>query len=230
MQPYEFGYAVGNHMAKQAAWGDTADAVSSVALGGNTLGEVASGFNPLGDPNSRGVVQDIALYSNPFTGVPTAVNDTARYLYNGDWGQAGMSVLNGALSFLPGFGFAAKTLTGAARAGATAAGKAGLKTTAKVLGAADNVGTQGAKMMTGFNQAASRQVQKVLPLSQGKGVAGRMYNAAVQNPMQGAQGAIMAHQVSQLPGAISAMRANAQNAQNAQQYGSFASAPAGVAY
>lgn len=225
MQPYEFGYVVGNHMAKQAAWGDTADIAGNIALGDSVIG----GFNPLGDPNSRGVVQDIALYSNPFTGVPTAVNDTARHLYNGNWGSAGMSVLNGALSFLPGFGFAAKGLTSAARAGATAAGKAGLKTTAKVLGAADNFGTQGAKMMTGANQAAGRQVQKVLPLSQGKGVAGRMYNAAVQNPMQGAQSAIMAHQVSQLPGAISAMRANAQNVQPTQ-YGSFAAGPAGVAY
>lgn len=94
------------------------------------------------DPMNRGMVADAALYSNAWTGVPTAVNDTARHLWNGRWGQAAGSVGMGALSFIPGAasavgaaGRSALKATGAAAAGSAAKqfGQQAAKTTGRFI-------------------------------------------------------------------------------------------------
>jgi hypothetical protein len=143
MQPYEFGMRVGRQLQKRAGWAE-----------GNwvpSLGEtksVAFGDQPLlnqVDPTQRGAVQDLALYSNPITGVPTALNDTARHLYNGRYLESLGSVAGGALSFLPGFGFAAKATGKAVAAGGRALAGAGMKQTGKLLTKAPAFVNAGAK-------------------------------------------------------------------------------------
>jgi hypothetical protein len=193
MQPYEFGYRVGYAMEKRALLGEIGD---QIAFGS---GGVAGQF----DPTQRGLVQDLALYSNPITGVPTAVNDVGRHLYNGRWTDAGMSALSGALSFLPGFGFAAR---GAGRA-AVGAGKAIARAGAPQVGNAIARGSakfvnQGRNFVAGANQAMSTGVQKALPLAKNPGMAGKVYNAAIRNPMQAMQTAPLVPAVGSLGAAM----------------------------
>lgn len=52
------------------------------------------------------MVQDIALYSNPFSGVPTALNDSARNFSRGNYLSGVGNLAMGALSFAPGVGAA----------------------------------------------------------------------------------------------------------------------------
>lgn len=58
------------------------------------------------DPAQRGMVQDIALYSNPFSGVPTALNDSVRNFSRGNYLSGVGNLAMGALSFAPGVGAA----------------------------------------------------------------------------------------------------------------------------
>lgn len=145
MQPYEFGMLVGRQLEKRAGWAD-GDWIPSL---GETK-SVAFGDQPLLnqiDPMQRGAVQDLALYSNPITGVPTALNDTARHLYNGRYLESLGSVAGGALSFLPGFGFAAKATGKAVAAGGRALAGAGMKQTGKLLTKAPAFVNAGAKTL-----------------------------------------------------------------------------------
>ena len=56
------------------------------------------------DPAQRGMVQDVALYSNPFSGVPTALNDSVRNFSRGNYLSGVGNLAMGALSFAPGVG------------------------------------------------------------------------------------------------------------------------------
>jgi hypothetical protein len=143
MQPYEFGMRVGQQLQKRAGWAEgnwipSLGETKSVAFGDQPL------LNQI-DPTQRGAVQDLALYSNPITGVPTALNDTARHLYNGRYLESLGSVAGGALSFLPGFGFAAGQAGRAVAAGGRALAGAGMKQTGNLLTKAPAFVNAGAK-------------------------------------------------------------------------------------
>jgi hypothetical protein len=159
MQPYEFGMRVGLALEKQAAWGDYVpswDTTKSFLFGTAPL------VNQI-DPMQRGVVQHVAAYSNPLSGVPMAVNDTARHLYNGRYLSALGSVGEGALSFLPGAGFAAKGVSrGLAATGARLTG-AGAATAGKALTSTANALNTGRKAVYGAERAMAGGIQKVLP-------------------------------------------------------------------
>ena len=196
MQPYEFGYRVGLQLEKRAVGSDPeaqnfGQAASQFAFGtGDTLGQL--------DPMQRGMVQEMALYSNPFTGVPTAINDVSRHLYNGRFMDAGIAGLSGALSFLPGAGMlgigglARGATKGLVQGGRTLA-RAGAPQLGKTLArGASTFGSEGAKLMAGANKALSSGIQRVAPLAQNPGTMGKYWNAAVKNPMQAAQYAPLA--------------------------------------
>lgn len=186
MQPYEFGYRVGAVLEKRANPSapvpeTTGQLLGQVAFGtGNTLGQL--------DPTQRGMVQDLALYSNPITGVPTAINDVSRHLYNGRFMDAGLAGLSGALSFLPGFGFAARGAGRMAVQGGKALARAGAPQVGNAIarGSAKFV-NQGRNLVSGANSAASQFIQRGAPLAQNPGRIGKMYNSAIKNPMQAAQ-------------------------------------------
>lgn len=179
MQPYEFGYRVGAAMEKRAQ-----NALGDAVLG---TGSWMSQANPLGDPTQRGVIADTALYSNPFTGVPTAINDVGRHLYNGRLMDAGMAGLSGALSFIPGWGFAAKGVGRAIAGGGKQLARAGFTNTGKALTrGSQQFLTKGTAAVSGANRAASGMLQKALPTIQNPGMVGKMYNAGIKNPMQAA--------------------------------------------
>jgi hypothetical protein len=126
------------------------------------------------EKSARGILADLALYSNPYTGVPTAAYDTYNHLRNGRYMGALGSVAAGGASFIGGGALSGglKSLGGAAlRAGSrVGAGTAlggglatvgrGLATGGKALAAAGNVGA-------GMNNAISQGIQKVLPVRAG---------------------------------------------------------------
>lgn len=177
MQPYEFGYRVGLATEKQAQ-----NALGDAVLG---TGSAMSQINPLGDPTQRGVIADTALYSNPFTGVPTAINDVGRHLYNGRLMDAGMAGLSGALSFIPGWGFAAKGVGRAIAGGGKQLARAGFTNTGKALTrGSQQFLTKGTTAVSNANRALSGGIQKVLPTVQKPGMMGKMYNAGIKNPLQ----------------------------------------------
>jgi hypothetical protein len=100
------------------------------------------GLSHVMDPNNRGMLADAALYSNAVTGVPTAILDTGRHLWNGHWGSALGSAAMGGLSFIPG---AASALG--------VAGRAGLAGAKGVAGAATKqVARQAARAVSGGNR------------------------------------------------------------------------------
>lgn len=179
MQPYEFGYRVGASMEKRA--------LTEFGEGMLGTGSAMSQINPLGDPTQRGVIANTALYSNPFTGVPTAINDVGRHLYNGRLMDAGMAGLNGALSFIPGWGFAAKGVGRAIAGGGKQLARAGFTNTGKALtrGSQQFLNT-GATMAQQANRGAGAAVQKVLPTIKNPGMIGKAYNAGVKNPLMAA--------------------------------------------
>lgn len=177
MQPYEFGYRVGLATEKRA----------QNALGDAILGTDAamSQINPFGNPEGRGFVADTALYSNPFTGVPTAINDVSRHLYNGRYMNALTSGIGGALSFIPGWGFAAKGVGRAIAGGGKQLARAGFTNTGKALTrGSQQFLTKGTTAVSNANRALSGGIQKVLPTVQNPGMVGKMYNAGIKNPMQ----------------------------------------------
>ena len=115
------------------------------------------------DPNQRGLVTDLALYSNPFTGVPTAISDFAQQAWQGNWGGAAMAAGSGALSFIPAAG--GMIGKGLARVGTTAlrSGNAAMRAGGTALKAVD----RGAKFMRHAPGASSG----AMGLAVGGGVA-----------------------------------------------------------
>ncbi len=105
------------------------DQVKTAGVGEFLFGK---GLSSVADPAARGLATDMALYSNPFTGVATGLHDTGKHLMNGRFlsalGSAGM----GALSFIPGAGSVAR--------GALSLGGKG-------LGALTRLGTKGVSRM-----------------------------------------------------------------------------------
>ena len=85
------------------------------------------GLKTVGDPTRRGLVTDMALYSNPVTGAATGLWDAGSHAMKGNWGQAAGALGMGALSFLPGAGSAARGVLGAGKALGGAALRAGTK-------------------------------------------------------------------------------------------------------
>ena len=85
------------------------------------------GLKTIGDPTQRGLVTDMALYSNPFTGAATGLWDAGSHAMKGNWGQAAGALGMGALSFLPGAGTAARGLLNAGKGVGGAALRAGTK-------------------------------------------------------------------------------------------------------
>lgn len=65
------------------------------------------------DPDRRGAVTDMALYSNPISGTAAGIYDIGRNAYEGDWWGVGRGALNTASSFIPG----GSLLKGLGRAG-----------------------------------------------------------------------------------------------------------------
>lgn len=181
--PYEFGYAVGE-FTKAAQ-----------------------------EKAARGMVADALLYSNPYTGVPTGVYDTAKNLYHGKYLNALGSLASTGLSFVGGNylsgaaknvgGTLAKGLTGAggrlAASGAQAAGQAGLKGVAgraavqagKAMAAAPGVAARAIAPVAGavntVSNATAKGVQRVIPVKPTTFTQNplRWYvNQQVANPMQ----------------------------------------------
>jgi superfamily II DNA or RNA helicase len=116
------------------------------------------------DPNQRGLVSDLALYSNPFTGVPTAISDFAQQAGQGNWGGAAAAFGSGALSFIPAAG--GMIGKGLARAGTTAlrSGNAAIRAGGSALKAVD----RGAKFMKHAPGAGAG----AMGLSVGGGISG----------------------------------------------------------
>lgn len=175
LNPYAFGYAVGAYTSKQASWGDVAQGASDMIIGGNPL-----------DPTQRGLAADLALYSNPFTGVATAASDTAQHLWSGRLGSAAGSIGMGALSFLPGVGAGlGKGIATAARGGAKALGSAGA---ARAAAAARQFVTTGSKGFTQAQNAVSSTIQKAIPQQTAaltwKAPIRSTVDAAVRNPLR----------------------------------------------
>jgi hypothetical protein len=136
----------------------------------------------------RGLLTDVALYSNPFTGVPTAAYDTATNLYNGNYMGALGSAASGALSFLPGWGgtggrMLARGLGGAGKALANA----GMKQTGRALvsGArtANKAVTAGAEVAKNLNTGMAQGIQKVVPNMPGATGLRAGVNTMVKNPL-----------------------------------------------
>lgn len=156
-----------------------------------TWGEffLGNGLSSAFDPSQRGLAVDMAAYSNPVSGTIFGINDTARHLYNGNYGNALGSLGMTALSYLPGGGAAgagaraaAKSVgvAGAKAVGNTAArgGARGLTNAMAAFGrrsgisavddAARGINTfaqQGAKAVNTGQQAITNTLQKVPGLS-----------------------------------------------------------------
>lgn len=123
---------------------------------------------------ARGLVADALLYSNPFTGVPTAAYDTYNNLRQGKYLGAVGNVASGAMSFAApaavGAGLKA-TGVGALRAGARVGTNnmlgGALRGAGKALTSSGRAINSAVKPMTsafaGMNNAVSRGVQSVLP-------------------------------------------------------------------
>lgn len=165
------------------------------------------------EKSARNMLADMALYSNPYTGVPTGIYDTARNLYHGKYLNALGSLASTGMSFLGGnlLSGAAKSVGGAlgkgmtqagtslAARGATAAGQAGLKglagraavqagtALAKTPGAVASATAPVAGAVARASNAMARGVQRVIPVrpvAQWTKNPLRAYiNSQVANPM-----------------------------------------------
>jgi hypothetical protein len=98
-----------------------------------------------------------------------------------------MSGLSGALSFIPGWGFAAKGVGRAIAGGGKQLARAGFTNTGKALTrGSQQFLTKGTTAVTNANRALSGGIQKVMPTVQNPGMMGKMYNAGIKNPLQSA--------------------------------------------
>jgi hypothetical protein len=199
MQPYEFGMRIGRQLEKRAegerGWGGFA---RDVALGqGGLTGQV--------DPMQRGMAAHVLAYSNPFTGVPTALNDTGRHLYNGRYLSALGSVGEGALSFLPGFGFLGGTAAKGLAAGGKALAGAGMRQAGGAMINTARTANRGRLAVQGAEAAAAKGIQRAIPLAKppvpaatgaaGWGAATRnapanLRNYAINHPIQATAGGL----------------------------------------
>lgn len=174
------------------------------------IGNIGTGMANTLDPMNRGFVQDALLYSNPFSGVPTAANDAIRHMWNGRWGSALGSVGMGALSFLPGAGGAGGaalkgavkgTAGAAARAAATRAGgrgitnalaSAGRRTGSTMLDDAargmNNFARGGAKAVTEGQQALTQAGQRIVAPKYTQWEHGFRTPMQMQNPLSNGAG------------------------------------------
>lgn len=158
------------------------------------------------EKEARGLLADMALYSNPWTGVPTGIYDTFNSLRSGNYLGALGNVANTGLSLVGGGAITGglKSLGGGlmragARAGASTllpqAARGAVQTGLHVAGrgavtAGRALSTAGgaaaARLGTGAEQAISRGIQKVVPVRAGatfmKNPARAAVNAAVRNP------------------------------------------------
>jgi hypothetical protein len=135
------------------------DGVKTAGVGEFLFGK---GLKSVADPTARGLATDMALYSNPFTGVATGLYDTGSHLMNGRVFSALGSLGMGALSFVPGAGSVAR---GALRLGG------------KGISALANAGSKGlARLGTGGKALANT-------LESGAQQAGGKLNSAIQSPM-----------------------------------------------
>lgn len=166
--PYEFGFAVGAR-TKAAA-----------------------------EKQSRGLVADLALYSNPWTGVPTGIYDTYNSLRKGNYLGAMGNVATTGLSFL-GAGGAGTALKGlgakALGRGATMATQGGmrgaaglaLKGVGHAANAAGGLATGGARVLDSVQAPVSQAIQKIVPIRQSatlaKAPVRSIVNFAVKNPL-----------------------------------------------
>jgi len=156
------------------------DGIKAAGVGEFLFGK---GLKTVTDPNARGMATDMALYSNPVTGVATGLWDTGSHLMKGNWGQALGSLGMGALSFVPGAGSVARGVMGAGKAVLGAGGRAA----AKAVGPqAMQLGTQAARS-AGANVVAN--IDKAAP-------ALNQMRPALQSGFQKAQGGVQKFQQS----------------------------------
>lgn len=135
---------------------------------------------------SRGLIADMALYSNPWTGLPTAAWDAGHNLYNGKPLAALGSVASGALSLVGGglFGGAARAAGGAAASAAKGIGAGLVRNGVPTLGKAI---AKAPRVLQGLHSAArapvrlaqrqmTRGLSRVLPV--------RPVQSMLANPVQ----------------------------------------------
>lgn len=159
------------------------------------------------EKEARGIVADMALYSNPWTGVPTGIYDTFNSLRNGNYLGALGNVANTGLSLVGGGAITGglKSLGGGlmragARAGASTllpqaargavqtglhmAGR-GAVSAGRALGVAG--GNLAGRVGEQASQALTRNISKVVPVRAGatfmKSPVQATMNAAVKNPL-----------------------------------------------
>lgn len=167
-----------------------------------TWGEylLGNGVSSAFDPNQRGMAVDMAAYSNPISGTIFGVNDMARHLYNGNYGNAAGALGMTALSFLPGAGAAGALTRGgmaAAKGVGTAAAKGGIK--ALAAPAATTAANTAAKGFMGQAGSMVGQGLKATGKAVGKGLQ------AVHQPFVNAVA----------PGSLASRLADPRNATNA---------------
>ena len=213
MQPYEFGMRVGYVLEKQARFtggGHIAGVEQAPAERGwgGFARDVALGTGGLAgqsDPMQRGLAAHMLAYSNPFTGVPTALNDTGRHLYNGRYLSALGSVGEGALSFLPGFGLLGGAATKGLAAGGKALAGAGMRQAGGAMINTVRAANRGRAVVQGAEAAVGRGIQRAIPLAKtpvpaatgaaGWGAATRnapanLRNYVVTKPLQATSGGL----------------------------------------
>lgn len=151
------------------------------------------------EKQARGILSDVALYSNPLTGVPTGIYDTYNSLRNGNYLGALGNVASTGLSFLGGgllSGGVKAVGKGLMRGGMQLAGRGAAQTGARavagnavkqlgrgVTGAGQMMGNA-AKAVTGGEKVISQGIQKVVPLRPNTtSMVGKARNLAVQNPL-----------------------------------------------
>ena len=125
------------------------DQMKTASVGTFLFGE--NGLKSIADPNNRGLVTDMALYSNPVTGTMTGLYDTGNHLMNGEYLSALGSLGMGALSWIPGGGSIARGVVGAGKGLMRGLGGAALRAGEKVIGAEGIAAAKGA--VTGAREA-----------------------------------------------------------------------------
>lgn len=162
---------------------------------------IGDGASSVLDPTRRGLAVDVGLYSNPFSGVPTALYDTGSHLRNGRYLNALGSLGMGALSFVPGvgglvgkgikagLGAGAKLLSRGGRVGQAVANAATHAATSpaaqKAVAESEKLVQGGKDMLNRGQQAFSNKVHNVTGLQQHS-----RWNHGLQNPLSNGKGGI----------------------------------------
>jgi hypothetical protein len=150
------------------------------------------------EKEARGILADMALYSNPWTGVPTGVYDTYNSLRSGNYLGALGNVAATGLSFMGagGVGSGMKALGAkalgrgtamATRGGLRAVAGTGLKAVGHAANAAGSAAVAGANIVNKAQAPFAKAIQKVVPVRQGatfmRSPVRAMTNVLVQNPL-----------------------------------------------